>query len=491
LPPHQLTQSDSLSLAQLSLEEQKEADHLSKVPPELLRRIYTLVGPRGSGLPLSRSLKVFHDEVKLKVRAIDCYNCLRKLMSLIINNPNLGEYVKALLIIVDEETGGKAPTAETLTKFFKSLSNLRSLTVMGATPIVSLILKPVFCRSKLQKLESLEITSSFPNRRHPFHPRHFEAISQYPSLTHFSLRCERSFDDYLHLSSPPSPVWSKHFSNLKSLDISGLRVDGLALRSILSGCEKLETLSLTDGSGEVDLGSVVEALPHLSSLSSVTLRSCRDKDESDRYDVAPLLAKTPTLNSLGLLGSFDTSSAAFLDTLFALPLHDISIGFTTPLLPEDVLPLFDPKHRHPTLRRLRLDNILAIRGISMDSLDEEEYESVYFDADGDPQMAEGWFPPQWTHGWSPEVVEQTCEAAEKVDVEVEGTTFEAAEIEEEFVEEVGRAESFWEFVAEQQALALEFEAYLASRRNARNRQVESETSEEEAVPVRRRLADVD
>jgi hypothetical protein len=250
-------------------------------------------------------------------------------------------------------------------------------------------------------------------------------------------------------------------------------------------------LSLTDGSGEVDLGSVVEALPHLSSLSSVTLRSCRDKDESDRYDVAPLLAKTPTLNSLGLLGSFDTSSAAFLDTLFALPLHDISIGFTTPLLPEDVLPLFDPKHRHPTLRRLRLDNILAIRGISMDSLDEEEYESVYFDADGDPQMAEGWFPPQWTHGWSPEVVEQTCEAAEKVDVEVEGTTFEAAEIEEEFVEEVGRAESFWEFVAEQQALALEFEAYLASRRNARNRQVESETSEEEAVPVRRRLADVD
>lgn len=445
---------EGLPLANLALEEPKGVDYLSQLPPEILRTIFRLVysGPGFPPLPLSRHLKPFHNENRFAVGAVDCNSCLGGLMKTMSRGADLAQYVKVLMI--DMKPGAStatAPAFQPLAKFLRRLKNLRFLSISGPSPVLDVVLRPNFAKQALGKLKTLQIKSSFLHvhrLRHPFDPHHYEALNLYRSLVDFSIRVERPYNEYNPLSSLPRPSSSQYFARLQSLDISGKKLDGNALRGILFGCKELTSLVLNDGSGEVDLVAITKELPRLSSLRELTLRSFVIEDATpEERPVVPLLRKTPLLESLDLLGPFDTTSPTFLDALYSLPLRKLAIGLNTPLHPQLLFSLLHPKTRHPSLRTLDLDNIFAVRGASTDP---DDFEDIYFDEDEEPIPPPGWILPAWPEdeSWSPSIIEEIREAADKANVEVSGTTFDAEEIEEEYDEELRKVDAYWEMMEE-------------------------------------------
>lgn len=365
-------------------------------------------------------------------------------------------------------------------KFLKKLLHLRILSLAEASPLVSILLKPGFALKALKRMENLEIKSSLlrPVRRpHPFGPGLYAALSHYPSLTSFTLQIERKANEYVPLSFVPHPSASQPFRRLRTLDLSG-RLDENSIKGILFGCEALTELHLTDSSGDLDLVQAVRSLPSIASLRKLTLRSFHAEDEPPQVEIASFLREAPLLDSLNLLGPFDTTSLSFLEALYSLPLRTLAIGCNTPLLPQLILSLLHPKTRHPTLRALYLDNVFAIRGVSTHP---DDISDVYFTEDGEPTVPEGWIPPFWPEdkSWTPEIVEQVREAADEAGVKTIGTTFDAAMIEEDFEEEVGKVEMYWEYMAEQQAIAAETMEYYGEQGDSEEDSSEEGTESDE------------
>jgi hypothetical protein len=441
------------------LEAPKQVDHLSRLPPELLRHIFRSVEVDHLPRPLSRFLKPFQDEVKFEAVEVDSYDTLHQLMNVVAINGEVGGFIKALSFDLDED---EEKSVAGLAGFFSSLINLRSLSLIDAPPVISLVLKPAFANIAFPLLEDLDINFSFSRRLHPFHPRHFEALSSYTSLVRFTLRIDRDFEDYADLPSLPSSSWSQHFSHLKGLALTGVRLDTNALGVILSGCEKLRSLALQDGSGLTDTVGLVEKLPRVSTLRQLTLNTFDDDEDPPLRSITSLLAKVPRLTSLNILGPDDVATPAFLEILYALPLVELSFGCNTPLVAEHVFSLLDPRTRHPTLQRLNLHNVYALRGPHIYDLDEDELEENYLDERGEVVMHDDWLSPLWPEdeSWTPAIVEQIRDAAERAGVEVTGTTFEAAQIEKEYDEEAERVKEFWEERAEQEAIDWEYENYF-------------------------------
>jgi hypothetical protein len=344
-------------------------------------------------------------------------------------------------------------------------------------------------------METLEIASPFSLQHpRPFSPILYEALMHYPALTDFSLRIDCLPHEYSNLTSLPPLAASKHFARLTSLAVSGIRLDGLALRGMLFGCKELRSLTLNDGGGNLDLVSIVKELTNPSSLRKLALGSYESENDEKR-EIVSFLAKVPLLESLDITGPYDTTSPTFLNALYSLPLDDLAIGAGTLLRPQHVLSLLAPKTRHPFLRRLDLDNIFALRGVTTDP---DNPEDVFFNEDGEPTVGPGWILPSWPEdgSWTPAIVEQIREAAEKAGVRVTGTTFEAEQIEDEFDEEEEKVEMFWEMMEELEAMQEEFydemygEEETESEEETDRSEEEEESSEDEPAP-RRTLADVD
>ncbi|GAA6029841.1 hypothetical protein JCM8097_001074 [Rhodosporidiobolus ruineniae] len=479
---------DSLRLDQLSLKRPDKADHLSCLPPELIRRIFDLAYEDDilPG-PLSKALLPFHLELVYDRVALDCYGCLKRFIKHVLAHPDRGKLVKHFRLsvkngLLQELVEPVPPSNTSLTKLFAALPNLLGLELVGDTPVVALVLKPFFAKQHLRLLAELTIDAPFFRSSRPFHPSNFTALRFYPSLTLFDLEVDRPEDQPLRaITALPSLSSTQHFGRLTSLRLSSTHLDGKSVEAILRSCLNLEDLALSDGSGEADVFKLVEVLPEPERLETLTLCRCYEEEGSDDTplaDIVPFLHRTPNLKWLNLLGRVDLSSS-FFACLHDLPsLKHLEIGPQSLLFPSALLDFLTSDRRHPSLSMLTLDNIFAVRG---DETDPDDWEDVWLDEAGEgPVVPPGWLLPVWTSGWDESVVEEVRTAAENAGIEVDGSTFAAAEIEADFEDEVDKVEGFFEMLAEQDAFEWEREMMASGGwRTEDEDEVEDEDDEDE------------
>ncbi|GAA5971937.1 hypothetical protein JCM11641_001577 [Rhodosporidiobolus odoratus] len=451
--------SDELSLVALSLASSETSpvsseaspstvDRLSSLPPELLERIFHLVYVTDADnlSPLNRTLAPFHYNFTYSHRMFTCYNCMRRFMNCILDNPHLGKLVKTVIVSVDveeddeeeddeeeaEASGGRshsskeaktAPPVKRLTKFFKKLLKLKTLILVDAEDLVALALKPAFASRCLPSLEELRISTSLEQHNRPFNPVHFTALPLYPSLTRVKLGLNRPYASILAAKGSSRRVAARTLSRVEELALIASHLEPEGVGAILSGCNSLISLALVDKDGHVDLLQLIAKLPSPSLLQSLSLQSLAFLDEEEQQvphvlqDVAPLLRSLLSLKHLTLLGPFATSSTTFLPAVEDLPLRTLHLGADSSIFPEQIFALLHPRTRHSFLTTLTLDNIFALRD-----------------------------------GWNRDIVKEVRQAAKEAGVKVQGTTFEAPEIEDEFAEEVEQVDRYYECMAEEGAI---------------------------------------
>ncbi|BGP14996.1 hypothetical protein JCM10213v2_002951 [Rhodosporidiobolus nylandii] len=285
---------EDLSLATLSLAEDK-VDRLSALPPEILQKIFYRVyasgeGPKG---PINRHLASWHYQFSYSHVAFHCYGCLHRFMRLIEENAHLAPLVKTIVVSgevnedEDEDRQGPVrrppspPSVKALTKFFRRTKNLTTLRIYNADPVALLVLKPAFAAKALANLSELVIASPVTDLNHPFHPSHYSALPLYPSLRDFTLSIGRPVDTLVPTSDPPAPFLAHHFARLVELDLGSIRLDGTSVEAILAACAQLVSLTLSDGSGAVDLFQATSRLPAPSLLKNLTLLSFHRSGEDE------------------------------------------------------------------------------------------------------------------------------------------------------------------------------------------------------------------
>ncbi|GAA6045124.1 hypothetical protein JCM8097_000600 [Rhodosporidiobolus ruineniae] len=447
-------------LDQLTLEPPK-VDRLSPLPPELLRRIFQLAYVDGGYVraPLSRSLAPFHNELVYNSVNLDCYRCLKRFTRSILANPENGKLVKVLRFgskeIGEHEDGPKPPTRKLLLKLFAATPNIGGLFFRGDTPLIPLILEPDFAKTHFRNLAILSIHASFLHVQHPFDPSHYMALEHYPSLAVLELHIDRlPANPVLPIPHSPSLKSTQHFQSLNVLRLWSTDLDATSAQAMLSSCRRLTHLTLSDGSGKVNLFDLANHLPNPSLLTHATLHRFKVEEGGAQPvdDPLPFLRRTLSLESLGLVGCVNFSPAVFTFLHTLTSLHTLDIGPHTPLDPALLLSFLNPSRRHPSLRTLKLSNVFALRGVKTNP---QDLTDVWLEeATMQPRLPPGWQVPVWGD-WNEGLVEQVRAAAEKMGIEVEGTTFEAAEIQEEFLAELDKIEGFLEVMAEQQAFAWE------------------------------------
>ncbi|GAA5821963.1 hypothetical protein JCM11251_004799 [Rhodosporidiobolus azoricus] len=439
-----------------------KVDRFSQLPPELLRAIFRLAyadgrGPRG---PLSRFLCVFHTEIVYSAVYVDCNRCLKRFMAKVKKQSELAQLVKWLKISTQdeadegEEQPPPSPTFKALTTFFASLSSLKTLSLIGAPRLVSLVLQVKFAKKNLQNMHTLTLHSPLEGRLFPFNPLHFAALAEYSTLEEFTLNVDPRPDPFLPTMILMPRTLCSHFSRLTKLALHGSHLDAACAQAILHACDKLKELSLGDQSGDASLVALLEALPSTASLRELELLSLAHPGAVELEDLVPFLKRVNHLRSLTLAGDFALTSS-FFTAIRSIHLHILVIGPGTPLSPTLLLDELHPSALPSTLGQLHLSHIFAVRGTTTDLDDPED---LYFDQDtGEAILPPGWIPPNWDEdqGWTPEAIEEVREAAAQGDLDVDGMAFEAEEIEEAFLMEVSKLDAYNEDLAESAARDLE------------------------------------
>ncbi|GAA5854501.1 hypothetical protein JCM8547_004864 [Rhodosporidiobolus lusitaniae] len=181
------------------------------------------------------------------------------------------------------------------------------------------------------------------------------------------------------------------------------------------------------------------------------------------------------MHALELLG-FDTTVPSFFPSLASLPdFHVLQIGPNSLVNPDQVLSFVNTQP--PPVCFLVLGNIYARRG---ESTDPDDYYDVHLDEDtGEPILPPGWVCPVWRGGWTKEKVEEIAVAAEQNGIKTAGTTFQAGAIEEAFEVEEEKVDTYFEILAEQEAIAWEHRMMLGEANDAEDESEDEEGDEQE------------
>ncbi|GAA6029839.1 hypothetical protein JCM8097_001073 [Rhodosporidiobolus ruineniae] len=427
-------------------------DYFSSLPPELIRRIFELAYaeefPPG---PLSKALLPFFHEhlytgfrfenyrdLEAFMRHIAAYRDRGKLVSSLRLGPDeLGDEFPPYDGARDDFTTSPPPSNNQLSKFFAALTRLKFLSIEGADAAITFVLAHGSAKKRFRNLTDLVVAGSFPGVERPFFPGNFSTLALYPALTRLDIDVDRCV---LQPTSPTRQLTSeapmKHFGRLTSLCIAGDTFDIPSIEAILRSSTSLTDVALTERAGKADLVKLVENVPNPALLKDLSLStSCGDDDEDDQPavgDLVPFLRQTPLLEYLYVDGAAEVSPV-FFDALYSLRhLETLDIGEDTSLSPEHLLGYLS--RPHSSLRLLSLSNIFSERG---EPLEYVGLDDVPFSEDGKPLLL-GWSRPFWRDGWTVEAVKKVREAAEKLGLVVEGSTFDAETYEEDAAEETAR-----------------------------------------------------
>ncbi|GAA6005109.1 hypothetical protein JCM10207_008511 [Rhodosporidiobolus poonsookiae] len=479
------TSSGDSQLAQqlegLSLDDEK-VDYLSALPNELIRRIFTLAYAEKNALriPLNKRLLPFQYEQSFGAICVYFGGCMRPFMDAVASSSRVGGFVAHLIVVGNEDEGhcaGDAPEIKALHRFCRKLTNLRQLIVTKADTFARLVLKPAFAQKCFPSLSALTIAGSLQNWQAPFRPSHYRALELYSNLARFDLGIERNSRTIRPSLPPPSAAEASHFAKITRLSLAGTKLDKNAVLAILHASTSVREIVLSQHKSEINLPALLRRLPNPQILTSLELFDANCNETASRTDLSHALSPFSSLTHVRFFGPYDTELPSFYAFLRTLPLVKLDIGPDMPLSASSILASLEPSTRHPSLKILALSNIMAVRGPKTDP---DDWEDVYLDKEtGEPELPPGWFPPLWVEGWTSAVVRQIAEAAGRAGVKVEGATFEAEAIEEEYGAEEAKIEMYYEALEELAAMEMECGGWDEERYEDSGESLHGRSDEEE------------
>ncbi|GAA6014070.1 hypothetical protein JCM10207_000227 [Rhodosporidiobolus poonsookiae] len=340
-------------------------DRLSRLPAELLARIFEHLRSSSHGLPgpLSRALLPFDRAERFKLLAAASSPALERLAALFHTNPALPSLVHKLHCgnRVDQDLAD-LPIEFPFARFFSSLSRLSYLHVSGdhSKHLVDFVLSPAFSLNASPCLSSLAIGLS-KAAGSSWHPMHFQHLASLATLTDLSITSNDDLVDNFALQSPAAPVTLPHITILR-LDADFWTAPPSAFSSLIHACPSLRSLELTN-------------LWHSDLHDTLTGSICPNLERLDlciyaqppyipRFTApcAHLLPRFPGLRSVHLgAGTFNATTLP--SSLSALPLlSHPSFGPHAHIPCSALLALFSGPARLRSLKRLALDMYELSRG---------------------------------------------------------------------------------------------------------------------------------
>ncbi|ORY91481.1 hypothetical protein BCR35DRAFT_298652 [Leucosporidium creatinivorum] len=224
--------------SQIELQTPAFKDHLSSLPPELLRPIFHLTqedGPQPLA-PLNRSLLSLGREALFE-RVVISSSPQLELFVEAVRAGAVGGYIEQLELEISQQTedgeetiaeivgseDGGTPSDEALVECFAQLNQLTSLKVIGSSRIAALVLSYRVARSSLPALGGLTLAASFKDWSNPFNPEHYKQLGRYGGRTglgldYFDITILRDIDSITE--TPPSSHPSAPSSESQSVDES-------------------------------------------------------------------------------------------------------------------------------------------------------------------------------------------------------------------------------------------------------------------------------
>ncbi|GAA5869832.1 hypothetical protein JCM3774_000508 [Rhodotorula dairenensis] len=396
-------------------------DRFSRLPNELLRRIFTLAYAKNTpSAPLSRRLRPFYDAVAF--RALKAGNDARvhSLNRNLTGRPGLGQAVRQLVI---EEAGTKSRLGfDDINALFASLTNLQYLglgvrdsswvdAVLPNTPEAKTILPA--------SIVSLVIVAPGDRRRDAYDPAQLGALTQLPNLTALSLDFRSK---YQGLEQPSSAASELSLPDVTDLSV-GLPKGFSSVNSLLGCFPHLHKLGITSHAAEPTFASALASVKSPAEIKELTIKASPKKG----WRFPDELAAFSSLKSLVLAGQLQHLEENAYKVLERVPLTSLAVGKKSDIDAEVLTALLGKEGLCPTIKTLRLDNLVA-KGPSEDELDAAIDDGELF------SIPYYFVLPTWSaafpYGWYCSLAGVAAQAG----VALTGSTVKAAELVERYLE---------------------------------------------------------
>ncbi|GAA5854472.1 hypothetical protein JCM8547_004854 [Rhodosporidiobolus lusitaniae] len=372
-------------------------DHLSCLPPELIREIFSLAyppGEAGPSFPLSRSLFPVFLETVYRHLKVESYASFSKLCRTMSERPELGELARRFTVAIAlGQGGGRAwfGGRGSVANFVRAASSSSFST--PKSPLLSSGTSP----SSISGAPSLTSRTLFiPLTTPPFHTTPIDDLH---------LNVSRQSESFTLTSKPlPRGCSPLIFPPLVFLCITGPFVKSPAAKALLSSFTSVFDLRL------IDFSSTTSPLPLLSALSkpdSVDSFALVRAPE-DRYDRA-IETFLPTLQNLDIL-------------TLAATTH-LKLASETPASTAELAKLVAGPRKHPALEKLTLDVVWGEQGTRI-----EEDKNMEFYPGVNPEDHDG--------------MKKLVQLAEPNGVELAGDAVDALEVEKVFLNESDHVAGF-------------------------------------------------
>ncbi|GAA5986780.1 hypothetical protein JCM10908_000895 [Rhodotorula pacifica] len=400
-------------------------DHLSKLPNELLQRIFNLAYARKKpSAPLSRRLRPFYDALVFRKVKAGNDSRVRALYELLAGRPGLGVHLHDLTI--EDWSANSRIKIEEIKALFGYLTSLQSvsLRVIDSKWLDAVLPATVDAPSVLPAcLSSLMIKVTGHQRDDAYDPAHLVALAQLPSLS--TLELDFAGPKYQRLCEPKDPAPALSLPKISNFAVSLHAVDS-SISALLGCLPHLRTLALGAYAPKCDFSSALNSLRSPAEVKELTLRA----DPPAGWSFPVELALLTSLDTLRLVGKWQNLGSDIFAALRQLPISKLIIGKGSDVSAaalKDFLAAGDHK-----VKTLSLHHLSAAYPRTVDKkkpFDIRDY------ADDDYEAAillDSFVLPKWTTAFTQAGCQSLCAAAIARQIAVKGSTVAAVRIDREW-----------------------------------------------------------
>ncbi|GAA5893061.1 uncharacterized protein JCM6883_007555 [Sporobolomyces salmoneus] len=381
---------------------------LETLPNELLLYLFSHLGPSFVLPPLSARLLPFHRSQLYRKVTVDLYQFDIFQRTLQSNKALCGFVEDLTLKFHSGQTGSKSTSISlsqpaTLRHFVRTLPNLKALILFVDNQFV---------------LKYYPKPSDFANniRLETFAVRSYgwTAYKSYLDWEELRNTQEQPASGELYEEQVEPDVqlelW-KRSDQLFGLRYLTMESTEINIHSILREFP-LSRLQLVAFTHSVHLGRLLQNVGHPLLLTRLSLFSF-DQATTNSSLAPGYLSRFPNLTHLALGGTALLTSPEFYDSLSHLPLESLNFGLHSDVRAQVLIDVVSDESKLTSLKRLVLDNFDS----EAPSEEEEEDANLY-----------EWELPDWTPECSAEKVKELMELAEKLGIEIEGSTIRGLQI---------------------------------------------------------------
>ncbi|POY74072.1 hypothetical protein BMF94_2884 [Rhodotorula taiwanensis] len=398
-------------------------DYLSKLPSELIGRIYKLAYAKAKPTePLSRMLRPFYDEfIFRKVKATSDRR-VKEFEQMLKDRPAIGLHVRDLTW--EEEANPSDAARGSLAHAFSCMPSLHTLSFRTTHGQYLDLLLPTDDPTKSilpTSLVVLKLALSSDTRCDAYDPQKLVALGSLPHLTKLDLDFRHKYQSPQDAQSEPSELV---LSRVHSLSV-GLPKHLSSVNAFISGFPHLRRLTLTSHKSSPDFASALASVKSPAEVVELTLKASpkagwRFPDE---------LAALSSLAALNLAGKFDDLPLEAYQVFQHVPVRTLALGKKSTISGAALCGLVKSEKLTPGLETLRLDHLKAI------APDPDEYVT------GDPQDVLAQFQfPEWTSAFTFQHLLTSLDLSRQRKIQAVGSAFEVIGIMAEqdlYMEEMG------------------------------------------------------